>query len=162
MAALVVISDQEQALIKSNIQDIRAGTGQLTPEALLEKATPVESPLHRFFDWDNDHAAHEHRLQQARYIIRYVVYRTVRVATKPREMTLTIRRSPPPALPPIEVPCAAPPASEDSDEIELRERFIKELSETFRAAPGGRTLEDLLRACWDDGYLQATLLRKAK
>lgn len=47
--------------------------GELTPEDILEDAKHDNSPLHSFFEWDDSAAAHQHRLQQARGLIRSVV-----------------------------------------------------------------------------------------
>lgn len=47
--------------------------GELTPEDVLEDAKNDNSPLHSFFEWDDGDAAHQHRLQQARGLIRSVV-----------------------------------------------------------------------------------------
>lgn len=47
--------------------------GELTPEDILEDAKHDNSPLHSFFEWDDSAAAHQHRLQQARGLIRAVV-----------------------------------------------------------------------------------------
>jgi len=47
--------------------------GELTPEDLLNDAKHDNSPLHSFFEWDDTAAAHQHRLQQARGLIRSVV-----------------------------------------------------------------------------------------
>jgi hypothetical protein len=50
----------------------RIGNGRLTPTAVVEDAQSEDSPLHPFFEWDDDKAAHEHRLDQARRLIRSV------------------------------------------------------------------------------------------
>jgi hypothetical protein len=47
--------------------------GEITPEDVLEDAKNSNSPLHSFFEWDDGAAAHQHRLQQARGLIRAVV-----------------------------------------------------------------------------------------
>lgn len=47
--------------------------GELTPEDVLADAQHDNSPLHSFFEWDNTAAAHQHRLAQARGLIRAVV-----------------------------------------------------------------------------------------
>jgi hypothetical protein len=44
----------------------------LTPAAVVEAAEPESSPIHNAFEWDDEKAAHEHRLQQARGLIRAV------------------------------------------------------------------------------------------
>lgn len=47
--------------------------GELTAEDVLADARNPNSPLHSFFEWDDSAAAHEHRLSQARHLIRTVV-----------------------------------------------------------------------------------------
>lgn len=47
--------------------------GELTPEDVLADARHDNSPLHSFFEWDDTAAAHQHRLAQARGLIRSVV-----------------------------------------------------------------------------------------
>lgn len=47
--------------------------GELTPEDVLADAKNDNSPLHSFFEWDDSAAAHQHRLQQARGMIRSIV-----------------------------------------------------------------------------------------
>lgn len=46
--------------------------GRLTPEAVLAAAKDPDSPLHGHFEWDDGKAAAEHRLHQARTLIRSV------------------------------------------------------------------------------------------
>ena len=54
-------------------------SGTCDAEAVVEDATPRRSVLHPFFDWDDGSAAHKHRLQEARRLIRSV---TIEVTTK--------------------------------------------------------------------------------
>lgn len=51
----------------------RQSGGNLTPELVLEKASDPSCLLHPCFEWDDTKAAHEHRLNQARYLLRAVV-----------------------------------------------------------------------------------------
>lgn len=53
---------------------IEAG-GELVPEAVVADARDPDSPLHRLFEWNEAEAAHQHRLSQARSLIRAVVVR---------------------------------------------------------------------------------------
>lgn len=43
--------------------------GVLTPDAVVADAADPASPLHNRFNWDNDDAARQYRLQQARELI---------------------------------------------------------------------------------------------
>jgi len=47
--------------------------GELTPEDVVEAARSANSPLHEYFEWSDSAAAHQHRLDQARGLIRSVV-----------------------------------------------------------------------------------------
>lgn len=47
-------------------------TGPLTASRVLEAAQPPEAPLHPLFEWDDQVAAHAHRLAQARSVIKAV------------------------------------------------------------------------------------------
>ena len=47
--------------------------GELTPEDVLADAKNDNSPLHPYFEWSDTAAAHQHRLAQARGLIRSVV-----------------------------------------------------------------------------------------
>lgn len=49
------------------------GSGGLTAARVIAAARKLASPLHPFFEWDNTKAAAEYRLEQARYVIRYVI-----------------------------------------------------------------------------------------
>jgi len=59
----------------------------LTPEAVLRYAKPKRSEIHRFFEWDDSKAGHEHRLSQARQLICSVVV----VYQTPAGSTITAR-----------------------------------------------------------------------
>lgn len=51
---------------------LEGNDGIVTPEHLLADAQEITSPLHDFFEWANDVAAHEWRLRQARYLLRSI------------------------------------------------------------------------------------------
>jgi len=55
--------------------------GRLTPEAVVRAAKNPKSPLHDRFEWDDSVAAHKHRLEQARCLIRSVMV-TITTETK--------------------------------------------------------------------------------
>ncbi len=58
--------------LRSLLTDIYDRHGKLTKELVLEEATPPESPLHGQFEWRNNVAAHEYRLEQAHRLIQSV------------------------------------------------------------------------------------------
>lgn len=56
--------------------------GKVLPEAVVDAARPLDSPLHHRFEWDDSIAAEAHRLAQARQLIRQV---KIQVVTDPDE-----------------------------------------------------------------------------
>lgn len=59
------------------IENIRkANDGHVTPDAVVKKAAAKRNPLHGDFEWDDATAAHEHRKDTARCMLRsFVVVR---------------------------------------------------------------------------------------
>lgn len=47
--------------------------GKLYPKDVVERAKDESSSLHSYFEWDDEAAAHQHRLSQARTLITLVV-----------------------------------------------------------------------------------------
>lgn len=76
------ISNEQKELARQALQAIadRNG-GQITPEQVIQAAKDPDSPLHSFFTWDVDAAAHAHWLTQARSLIRSVKIK-IRTETK--------------------------------------------------------------------------------
>lgn len=60
--------------------------GELTPQDVVKDAKNGNSPLHRFFEWDDKAAGEQHRLAQARGLIRAVVAIYKEEAKPPRRM----------------------------------------------------------------------------
>lgn len=56
-------------IIKQELKRIEQRNGVLTPSTVLAAAESETSPLHRYFEWDQDKAAVQYRLQQARGLI---------------------------------------------------------------------------------------------
>lgn len=55
----------------------RLNGGVLTPERVLLDAAEANSPLHDQFTWNDDEAAHQYRLDQARKLIRSFKFEVV-------------------------------------------------------------------------------------
>ncbi len=55
--------------VVKELQNIKSKQGELTPEAIVEAGKRKSSPMHKLFQWDNELAGHQYRLQQARTII---------------------------------------------------------------------------------------------
>lgn len=56
------------------LQDIESRHGGLTPEAIVEEASDPTHEWHCRFEWDDAIAAHKHRIDTARGIIRSVKF----------------------------------------------------------------------------------------
>lgn len=57
-------TDAAQSLLLSMIEG-----GRDTPEEIVAEAQKVTSPLHAYFEWDDDLAAHQYRIHQARKLV---------------------------------------------------------------------------------------------
>ena len=53
-------------------KELEDSYGVLTPEVVVHDAKKKSSPFHDYFEWNDGAAAHEYRLQQARYLIRSI------------------------------------------------------------------------------------------
>ena len=60
-------------LAYAELERIRRDNGALRPDDVVAEASPEDAPLHPVFEWDDSVAAAEHRLLQARLLIRAVV-----------------------------------------------------------------------------------------
>lgn len=74
------------------------GKGELTPQDVLSDARNPNSPLHSYFEWDDNAAAEQYRLQQARGLIRSVVAVYVQ-DDKPAQRTKAFVHVPEPGAP---------------------------------------------------------------
>jgi hypothetical protein len=77
--------EEKRRLAEAELQAIAAANGgRLTAEMVVEAARDEASPLHDFFQWDDAAAAAEHRIAQARALIRSVrvVFRTEKVEVR--------------------------------------------------------------------------------
>lgn len=60
------------SLVDEELLRLHDEKGALVADDVVEWATPVTSPLHEHFEWDDSVAGHEYRLVQARQLIRRV------------------------------------------------------------------------------------------
>lgn len=58
--------------LRDELQAVRKANGFLTPEAVVQAATPDSHPLHNRFEWDDTVAGHRWRVHQAHELIRSV------------------------------------------------------------------------------------------
>ena len=63
---------------------------RLAAEKLLEEATPEDSRLHEIFQWDDAKAGHQHRLSQARHLLRSIDYKFETAGGEMQERATTI------------------------------------------------------------------------
>jgi len=61
-------------IVGEELERIKKKYGTLDDETILREATKLKSPLHSLFEWDNEVAAHEHRLGQAQQLLRAIAY----------------------------------------------------------------------------------------
>lgn len=59
-----------------------------TPQDILDKARDESTELHKCFEWDDAIAAEKHRLQQARYVVHFLVIEEEIVPTSRPEIRL--------------------------------------------------------------------------
>lgn len=62
-------SKKEINRISTALKTVEKQYGVITPVIVVKAAEPKNSPLHRFFEWNNDAAAERYRLWQARMLI---------------------------------------------------------------------------------------------
>lgn len=77
------ISNREAQVIGSRLDEItRKLKGELTPQAVIEDAKKVSSPLHKHFEWDDSIAGEKFRMYQARKLMGEIYEVVVTNSTK--------------------------------------------------------------------------------
>src|SRR5262245_27290044 len=71
------LPDDQAEVVEEALAEISDERGFLTPRAVVEAARPEGSTLHPYFLWDDQAAAEEYRLAQARHLVRSVTVRVV-------------------------------------------------------------------------------------
>ena len=71
------------------LDELNQAHGHLTPDLVVQAAQYEQSPIHSIFEWDDGKAAHQHRLWQARRLIRSV--RIERPDGKPMPKYLSVK-----------------------------------------------------------------------
>lgn len=67
------ISIEQREAAKRRIDELAAAhNGTVTPDMVVADAESADSPLHELFEWDDEKAAAQHRLYQARELIRSI------------------------------------------------------------------------------------------
>lgn len=62
--------DTRDRVIDQEITRIYQRDGHVKPSIVVQEAQPKDSLLHGYFEWNNKEAANQHRLWQARHLIR--------------------------------------------------------------------------------------------
>ncbi len=176
------LSEDDARVVAGVLDQLVSRDGRVTPESFLDAATPDESPLHRFFEWDDSRAAREHRLHQARQIVRTVIYRSVQLGRESRAVSLQVTRPALPARSPAIRPEVEISAGRPSppvrvvrmlaagkvvveqpltrDDVDDRERFLVEIAAAYERVGIDLTMSDIARTCWDAGHVRATLCKR--
>ena len=66
------ITDADAEVYGKRIAQLRVDNTWVTPEIVLEDARSTKSPLHDYFEWDNNEAAAKWRLAQAGQLMRSI------------------------------------------------------------------------------------------
>jgi hypothetical protein len=66
------LSEEDAAIIASTVDLLAGPNGVCTARALLDASRAEDAPTHRYFEWDDQKAAEEHRVAQARSLIRAI------------------------------------------------------------------------------------------
>lgn len=69
------INDFDAQVIGQRIEELSHDRA-ITPDDLVQDAKIEGSPIHSYFEWNNESAAHQYRLVQARELIRSIVIET--------------------------------------------------------------------------------------
>jgi hypothetical protein len=67
----------DQEVLRSAIEATADDEGRVTPSGVVKAAYDEDNPLHDYFEWRDDVAAHQHRLAVARSLIREVRYQVM-------------------------------------------------------------------------------------
>ncbi len=67
------LSTEAANVFGERIEQIAERNGLATPAAIVEDAEDVSSPIHDFFEWNDEVAGHRYRLNQAHFYLRHIV-----------------------------------------------------------------------------------------
>ncbi len=66
-------NNKEAQVVGETIESLKDNSGYITSEGIISSARKKSSPIHDFFEWSNNKAAEEFRLQQARNLVNHIV-----------------------------------------------------------------------------------------
>lgn len=58
--------------VGESLESLRVAHGTLSPSLIVDAATPRNSILHRYFEWDNEKASYKYREIQAAHLLRSI------------------------------------------------------------------------------------------
>jgi hypothetical protein len=99
------ISQKRAQEVGEALDLLRDSSGERSAPALVEAAKATEHVCHRDFEWDDAKAGHQHRLNQARTIIRCIVFETENASGKTVQTPVF-----------VSLEQAAPPVDDDADD----------------------------------------------
>jgi hypothetical protein len=106
------------------LECIRAEKGVLVADDVVERAKDEASPLHHAFEWDNEAAGHQHRLNQARRLIT-----SIRVLNSPASKPIV-------AFVSVKTPDRGRsymPTAETMSDDDLKHRVLNEIRESIES-----------------------------
>lgn len=62
---LSIVQEKKSIVIERELDRLISERGPVSAQTIVDAATPEESPLHQYFEWNNDEAARKYRLTQA-------------------------------------------------------------------------------------------------
>jgi len=67
-----IFTDEQAQRYGERIEKLEEKTGSVTPYVLLEDAKKISSPLHEYFQWNDEKAAERYRVKQAGELLRSI------------------------------------------------------------------------------------------
>jgi hypothetical protein len=64
-------------VVGEELESIEEQAGEVTPRAIVDRASSPNNVLHPFFEWNNDRAADKWRLEQARHLVQSVIVKEI-------------------------------------------------------------------------------------
>jgi hypothetical protein len=83
----------KNSVLSDELDRIDQSETGLTPEAVVRVAKDPDNPLHSWFEWDDAKAGHQHRISQARVLIKRVKIVTPAGSRTPKYVSVEINDS---------------------------------------------------------------------
>jgi len=70
----ILKTDEQAQMVGEHIEYLmKTNNNEVSPTLIVQDAKSKKSPLHTYFEWDNDKASKDWRLQQARQLLNNIV-----------------------------------------------------------------------------------------